>query len=82
MSVEELDADWKAWLGYEGDSQPTGNNTDSDTPPRSQIDAEEDTDLSRNELIFVLSCTGVLSLGGLALFIVALRKVRSMGGPS
>ncbi len=80
MSVEELDADWKAWLGYEGDSQPTGNNTNADTPPRSQIDTEEDSDLSRNELIFVLSCTGVLSLGGLALFIVALRKVRSFGG--
>ncbi len=38
------------------------------------------TDLSRNELIGVLACTGFMSLGGLGLFIVALRKVRSFGG--
>ena len=82
MSVEELDAAWKAWLGYEGDSLPTGNTTDADTPPRSQIDTDEDDDLSRNELIGFLACTGVLSLGGLALFVVALRKVRSFGGSS
>lgn len=80
MSVEELDAAWKAWLGYEGDSQPTGNNTDADTPPRPQTDLDDDDDLSRNELIGFLACTGVFSLGGLALFVVALRKVRSFGG--
>ncbi|HYI14493.1 MAG TPA: peptidase MA family metallohydrolase [Thermomicrobiales bacterium] len=82
MTVEELDAAWKAWLGYEGDSQPTGNNTDADTPPRPQTDVDEDTDLSRNELIGFLACTGVMSLGGLALFVVALRKVRTFGGSS
>ncbi|MEX2314457.1 MAG: peptidase MA family metallohydrolase, partial [Thermomicrobiales bacterium] len=80
MSVEELDAAWKAWLGYDGDSVPTGNATSADTPPRSQTDIDDDDDLSRNELIGFLACTGILSLGGLSLFIVALRKVRSIGG--
>jgi hypothetical protein len=78
MTVEELDADWKDWLGYEGDSAPSADTPDA--PPRSQIDTDEDENLSRNEMIGVVSCFSIFSLAGLALFIVALRKVRSMGG--
>ncbi|MDQ3549581.1 MAG: peptidase MA family metallohydrolase, partial [Chloroflexota bacterium] len=80
MSVEELDAAWKAWLGYEGDRQPSGSDSGDDTPPRAQTDIDDDDDLSRYELIGFLACTGLFSLGGLALFVVALRKVRSFGG--
>jgi len=82
MSVEELDAAWKIWLGYEGDSTPASNASNGDGPPLSQTDIDDDDDLSSNELIFFLSCTGILALGGLALFVVALRKVRSIGGSS
>ncbi len=79
MTVEELDAAWKAWLGYEGDSSPNSSNS-IDAPPRSQTDGVDDSDLSQNELIGFLACTGISSLAGLALFVVALRKVRSFGG--
>lgn len=80
MSVEDLDAAWKAWLGYEGDRQTTGNTTTANSPPPAQIGTGDEDDLSRNELIALLACSGMLSLGGLALFIVALRKARSFGG--
>lgn len=78
MTVEELDAAWKAWLGYDGDSQPSSNSID--TPPRSQIDSDDDSDLTRNEQIGLVACGGVTSLAGLALFVFALRKVRTFGG--
>lgn len=79
LTVEELDEDWKTWLGYEGDRPVTGNSPDA--PPRSQIDDDsDDTDLSRNELIGFTACLSIFSLSGLALFVVAIRKVRAMGG--
>ncbi|HEX5167286.1 MAG TPA: peptidase MA family metallohydrolase, partial [Thermomicrobiales bacterium] len=76
MSTEELDTAWKDWLGYQGDSQPA---SDAGEPPRPQIDTDEGDDLSHNEWIGFLACTGIFALGGLALGIVSIRKVRAIG---
>jgi hypothetical protein len=75
MTIDELDARWKAWLGYAGD-RPAAENESPDRPASAQV--EEDDDLSRNEAIFVLSLTGCGALLGLGMGVFALLKLRRM----
>jgi len=70
MTIDELDAQWKASLGYQGDAPPDLN----------QPEATEDDELSRNELIGLIACTGVAALAGLALGIVGVVNLRRLGG--
>lgn len=69
MTIDELDAQWKASLGYQGDTPPELN----------QPSSNEDDELSRNELISLLACTGIFALAGLALGIVGVVNARRLG---
>ncbi|HMM40945.1 MAG TPA: peptidase MA family metallohydrolase [Thermomicrobiales bacterium] len=69
MTIDELDAQWKASLGYQGDAPPELN----------QPSASEDDELTRNELIGLIACTGVGALAGLALGILGVSRVRRLG---
>ena len=68
-AIDELDAQWKASLGYQGDAPPQSN------PPS----ASDDGELSRNELLGLIACTGMAALAGLALGILGFVKARRLG---
>lgn len=84
MTIDELDLAWKAWLGYEGDRPIAAISDDDDVdvgidPIAPQVASDETEDLTTNELIFLLSCTGIFSLAGLALMIYSILRIRRMG---
>lgn len=70
MTIDELDAQWKASLGYQGDAPPELN----------QPDSGQTDELSRNELIGLIACTGLVALAGLALGILSVVRIRRLGG--
>jgi hypothetical protein len=72
ISIDELDAQWKAWLGYAGDQAPTPRDNTGN-------DVSSEDDLSRNELIFFIACSGIFALAGLALGVFSVRNVRRIG---
>lgn len=76
MSIDELDAAWKAWLGYEGDDI-AGAHSDTAAPAQTDNPAD-DTDLSSNELAVLIGISGCFSLGGLILLIVSIMKIRKI----
>lgn len=71
MTIDELDARWKASLNYQGDAPPELN----------QPSTSDDGELSRNELVGLIACTGVAALAGLALGILGVIKARRLGRP-
>jgi hypothetical protein len=79
MTVEQLDAAWKEWLGYDGD-RPVAGGSDLDDPflPPAQTDPTADDDLSQNEALSLAACSAFFALTGLGLAIVSIRKVREI----
>jgi hypothetical protein len=73
MSIDELDARWKASLGYKGDRGPQALDNTSSAPN------SDNSDLTRNELIFLISFSGVIALIGLAVLIFSIINIRRIG---
>ena len=72
MTIDELDSAWKASLDYQGDAPP-----ETSTPAKSG-----GSELSRNQWLGVVACTGLFALAGLALGIVGVVKAGRFGrGP-
>lgn len=69
FGIDELDRQWKAALGYEGDAPPESRN---------QTTPSDDVSFSKNEKIGILSFTGVVGLGGLGLGIYSIVRLRRM----
>jgi hypothetical protein len=80
MTIEQLDAAWKDWLGYVGD-QPVagGSNPNDPAPPRSQTDSSADDDFSQNEALALAACSAFFAVTGLGLGIFSIRKLREIG---
>jgi hypothetical protein len=72
INIDELDAQWKAWLEYAGDAPPETRNSTT---------ADDGDGFTAAEKAMVLSFTGVAGLGGLGLGVYSIRRVRQMRSP-
>jgi hypothetical protein len=69
ISIDELDAQWKHWLGYQGDAPPGARHSTS---------TGDDVTVTRNEKVALLSLSGIAGLGGLGLGVYSVRRFRGM----
>jgi len=74
MTIEELDAGWQAWLGYEGDA-PVVIDTDNQV----DVDPADDNDLSRTDWIVTSVIFGIGTAIALGFTIFAFRRWRKIG---